>query len=137
MRGATILAAAAVIAVAASTRAAGETDEQRARGRYLAHDVAMCVQCHSPRKQDGTLIEERLFHGAPVPIAAPRWAKAWAAEAPSLAGLPGREEEILIGVLTTGRRPDGRVPQPPMPPFRMSVEDALAIAAYLRSLSSD
>jgi hypothetical protein len=25
----------------------------------------------------------------------------------------------------------------PMPPFRMSVEDALAVAAYLRSLPSD
>src|SRR5262250_32718 len=27
------------------------------RGRYLANDVAMCVQCHSPRDENGALIE--------------------------------------------------------------------------------
>jgi hypothetical protein len=35
----------------------------------------------------------------------------------------------------TGRRPSGRVPDPPMPPFRLSREDAEAIVAYLRSLA--
>jgi mono/diheme cytochrome c family protein len=111
-----------------------ETDAQRERGRYLTHDVAMCVQCHTPRNENGVLIEEQLFQGARVPVAQPPWTTDWAAEAPALAGLPGREEEFLISVLTTGHRPTGRVPQPPMPPFRMSHEDAEAVAAYLRSL---
>jgi mono/diheme cytochrome c family protein len=104
------------------------------RGRYLTHDVAMCIQCHTPRDHEGALVLEHAFEGAPVPLPPPPWGGAWAVEAPALAGLPGREEEFLIGVLTTGRRPTGRVPMPPMPSFRMTVEDAQSVAAYLRSL---
>ena len=31
------------------------------RGRYLTHSVAMCVQCHSPRDDQGAIIVGREF----------------------------------------------------------------------------
>jgi mono/diheme cytochrome c family protein len=128
-----IALAGALVLTAAGPRHDSQT-RQIERGRYLAHSVAMCVQCHTPRDHEGNLILERAFEGAPVPLPQPPWRTEWAAEAPAIAGLPGLEEQFLVPVLTTGQRPSGRVPLPPMPPFRMSREDAEAVAAYLRSL---
>ncbi|MBI5424207.1 MAG: c-type cytochrome [Opitutae bacterium] len=34
----------------------------------------------------------------------------------------------------TGVKPDGSMPRPPMPQFRLSEEDARAVVAYLRAL---
>jgi hypothetical protein len=104
------------------------------RGKYLAEQVAMCVQCHSPRDAEGELDRHTLFKGARIPIASPFPNKQWALSAPRIAGLPGWEEEDFITLLMTGSRPTGEVPRPPMPPFRMSREDASAIAAFLISL---
>ncbi len=105
------------------------------RGRYLTHQVAMCVQCHTPRHPDGSLDETRLFQGAPVPFDhAPFPGMAWASMAPAIAGLPGFSDEDEITLLTTGHRPSGRTPQSPMPPFRFTRDDAAAIVAYLRQL---
>jgi mono/diheme cytochrome c family protein len=128
----TALAMAACAGLAAPARA---VDPKIERGRYLTHDVAMCVQCHSPRTHDGTLIETREFLGAPVPFERPPFPNMrWAARAPAIAGLPGFSDEDEITLLTTGHRPSGRTPDPPMPPFRFSRADAEAIVAYLRSL---
>ena len=129
------LTAAVAVALAHPTFA-GSAD-RIARGRYLAHHVAMCVQCHSPRLPDGTLDETKLFTGAPVPFAdAPFPGMHWASRAPAIAGLPGFSDEDEIMLLTTGHRGSGRVPDPPMPPFRFDRDDAAAIVAYLRSLGA-
>jgi hypothetical protein len=40
-----------------------------------------------------------------------------------------------IVFLTTGQRPDGSTPRPPMPEFRMNQSDAAAVVAYLKSIS--
>jgi hypothetical protein len=37
-------------------------------------------------------------------------------------------------LLQTGKSARGYVPRPPMPPFRMTQEDAAAVVAYLKSL---
>lgn len=105
-----------------------------ARGRYLTHSVAMCVQCHTPRNADGTLDETRIFQGAAIPVESPFRGQEWAIQAPAIAGLAGFNEEDELSLLTTGHRRDGHVPKPPMPPFRLSNEDARAVIAYLRSL---
>lgn len=110
--------------------------EQLARGEYLTKHVAMCVQCHSPRDKDGNLIESDLFGGAPIPIASPFPGQDWAYDAPALAGLPALQEGDVIVLLTTGRLPTGSRPRPPMPPFRLSPEDATAVVEYLKSLPS-
>jgi len=105
------------------------------QGHYLTTQVAMCVMCHSPRDRSGRLIEDRLFRGAPMPVRSPFPGQQWAFTAPSIAGLPGGwTEDDLVRLLTTGRRPDGTQPMPPMPPFRMNEADARAVAAFLLSL---
>lgn len=105
------------------------------RGRYLVHDVAMCVICHSPHFPSGELNPRRLLHGGRIPLESPFSRQEWAFTAPRLAGLPGGwTEERLIELLMTGQRPEGPPPRPPMPPFRMNREDAAAVAAYLKSL---
>lgn len=104
------------------------------RGRYLTHSVAMCVECHSPRSEDGELLHDQEFHGAPMPVDGPRFARDWALRAPAIAGLPGWTEADAITLLMTGRRPTGEMPRRPMPPFRLDQEDATAVVRYLKSL---
>ncbi len=109
-------------------------DSPVARGRYLVHHVAMCVQCHSPRNAAGDLIPDRLLTGAPMPVSPPAGRDDWGLTAPHLAGLPGWEPEAIETLLVTGRLPNGFAPDAPMPPFRLSREDANAVVAYLKSL---
>lgn len=104
------------------------------RGRYLVHDVAQCVQCHSPRDEAGNIVERRALRGAPIPVRSPYPQVDWAFQAPQIAGLPGWEPEDVVFLLQNGHRPDSRVPLPPMPKFRMNEADARAVVAYLTSL---
>ena len=106
-----------------------------ARGEYLTHHVSMCVVCHSPKTRSGDVILEQQFQGGAIPFERP-WPESqkWAARAPALAKLPGFSDEEVVHILTTGTRFSGQRPQPPMPPFRLSQQDAEAIVAYLKSL---
>lgn len=108
--------------------------DQFARGKYIAHHVAMCVECHSPRDENGKLIESKLFKGAPMPVAAPPYPGIdWAFQAPDIAGLVGYDDEAKL--LMTGIVPrTGKAPRRPMPSFQMTQEDAEAVVAYLKSL---
>lgn len=103
-------------------------------GAYLVNHVAMCVQCHTPRDNQGNLIEQKLLDGAPIPVVSPYPNNPWAFRAPKIAGLPGWQDGDTITLLMTGKRPNGVSPKPPMPPFRMTEQDAAAVVAYLRSL---
>ena len=126
----------ATLFVPISFAAASENAVQK--GEYLVKHVAMCVQCHTPRDQQGELDQTQLLQGAPIPMGSPFAAQTWAFKAPKLTGLPGGySQEDLIQLLQTGRTPRGNFPQPPMPPFRMTQEDAAAVAAYLASLPND
>jgi mono/diheme cytochrome c family protein len=105
------------------------------RGKYIVEDVAMCVQCHTPRDASGNLIREEYLNGAPVPVKAPPYPEMnWALKAPAIAGLIGYTREQGVRLLTAGVTREGRMPNPPMPPFRMSDRDAEAVVAYLKSL---
>jgi mono/diheme cytochrome c family protein len=133
--GALVVAGLAVLAGGQRPDPGGPEAARAARGEYLVKQVAMCVQCHSPRDDRGELDYERLFQGAPIPVKSPWTRQEWAPQAPSLAGLPGGwSEEQLPNFLQTGKDINGRGPRRPMPPFRMNREDALAVAAYLKSL---
>jgi len=57
-------------------------------GRYIAENVAMCIQCHSPREANGELIRSRAFSGAAIPVRKPSQLNTWAEYAPRIAGLP-------------------------------------------------
>jgi len=105
-----------------------------AQGEYLANRVAMCVQCHSPRDAEGNVILTERFHGGAIPVLSPYPNRQFASQAPNIAGLPGFTDDQIIALLTEGRATDRTPPRPPMPPFRMSRQDAQAIVAYLRTL---
>ena len=128
-----------VISVACGVSAAQmstprSSPDQLERGQYLVEHVAMCVQCHTPRNAQGELDRTRLLQGAPIPVPAPFPMSQWAFEAPKIAGLPGWMAEDAVRLLQTGRSAKGYAPRPPMPPFRMTREDAAAVVAYLKSL---
>lgn len=123
--------------LAASSQAPGGAPGQAAtvaRGEYLANRVAMCVQCHSRRDHQGDLIESQKFRGGAIPVLSPYPDTPFAYQAPSIAGLSGLTDEQVIALLTRGRATRRPAPNPPMPPFRMTQQDAEAIVAYLRSL---
>ena len=105
------------------------------RGKYIVDHVAMCVECHTPRDKTGRMIRAEYLKGAPVPVDAPPYpGMKWALKAPAIAGLPGYTKEEGVRLLTRGMTSDGRTPNPPMPPFRLSIQDAEAVVAYLKSL---
>jgi mono/diheme cytochrome c family protein len=107
---------------------------QLERGRYLVHDVAQCVVCHSPKDARGNVVERRLLTGSPMPAKSPYRDIDWAFYCPQLVGLPGWEKDDAIYLLRHGHRRNGRAPRPPMPTFRMTEEDATAVVEYLMSL---
>jgi mono/diheme cytochrome c family protein len=111
-------------------------DARIERGRYLTHDVAMCVQCHTPRQEDGSLIEGKEFTGAPFPVTAPPFIASgeWCVVTPPIAGLPGFTKDEAVQFFMNGARLGSHQPKWPMPPFRMSRDDAEAVVAYLMSL---
>jgi len=109
---------------------------QRERGRYIAHDVAMCVQCHTPRDASGALIEEEEFMGAAFPVAAPSFIPegAWCVTTPRIAGLPGFTDDEAVEFFMNGARLGRHQPKWPMPPFHLNRADAEALVACLRTL---
>ena len=106
-----------------------------ARGKYLVDQVAMCVECHTPRDEHGALLRDRYLEGAPIPVKPPPYPRVkWAVLAPAIVGLPGYTEEEGVRLLMKGITRDGRKPDAPMPAFRLNRADAESIVAYLRSL---
>jgi mono/diheme cytochrome c family protein len=107
-----------------------------ARGKYIVEGVAMCGTCHTPRTESGDLDHVRWLDGAVLWLLPAQPTSNWPLRAPRIAGSPAASDDELIRLLTTGIWKDGSRLRPPMPQFRMSREDAEAIVAYLRSLSS-
>jgi len=134
MRAVKLVGGVVLLAVARLSLAAAPEEQKTVRGSYLVNHVAMCVQCHTPRDANGDLNRARLLKGAPIPVRSPFPNQTWAFAAPAIAGLPGWTTEDSVTLLTTGRRLNGYMPKRPMPPFRLTREDAEAVVAYLRSL---
>jgi hypothetical protein len=127
--------------VMASTAGKGEVgleggvEGDASHGRYLVEHVAMCVECHSPRDQQGQVLESQALLGAPIPLGGPPWQGPWAIRAPRIRGLPGYDDRQALRLLMEGGiGRDGRRLDPPMPPFRMMRQDAVDVIAYLRSM---
>jgi len=112
----------------------GVAHAQIARGKYIVENVGMCGDCHTPRDAKGGLIASQALHGAPLGMQ-PIHPMPFAAVAPRIAGLPaGWTLEQTATFLHTGKRPNRTEPLPPMPPYRLSQQDAHAVAEYLKSL---
>jgi Cytochrome c len=131
-----LVAAAAVLwraPVAGQGKGEKKNDGAIQRGAYLVNTVAQCGNCHTPRNAKGELDTTRHLQGAPI------WFKStkikfekWEDAAPDLtsSGLASKwGEEKLVKFLSTGGQADA-----PMPVFKLTVGDARAVVAYLRSL---
>jgi mono/diheme cytochrome c family protein len=104
-------------------------------GRYLVERVVMCIECHSPRDAQGNRVRGEEFTGGTIWFAPP-WKANWADRAPRIRGLPGYTPELMVRLLTQGAVDrQGLQLRPPMPPFRMTPQDAADVYAYLSSLN--
>ena len=102
-------------------------------GRYLVERVVMCFECHSTRDAQGNIIAATRFFGGPMPVRAP-WPADWPTVIPRIAGFPGYTDELAIRLLTQGAiKRDGTQLRRPMPPFRLTPQDAADVVAYIRS----
>ena len=117
-----------------NAQAKQETQGTVERGRYIVESVAMCELCHAPRDEHGNPDRGRWLKGGPVQLRPSYPAPSWAQVAPRIAGRPPGTDAEFIQLLTTGISRTGSPPNPPMPPFRMSRQDAEAVLAYLKSL---
>ena len=124
------------LVIAAGTDNQAVSKQEVTRGKYLVEQVAMCIQCHTPRDASGQLLLTRYLQGAAVPVPAPaNFQIEWAYKAPAIAGLPGYTRQEGIRLLMDGMTPDRRTPKAPMPKFRLTRPDAEAVVDYLKSLS--
>jgi mono/diheme cytochrome c family protein len=113
-------------------------DAQTERGKYLV-EVGGCGDCHTPGSFLGHPDMARYLGGSDVGFAVPG---AGVFVGPNLTpdkatGLGNWTEQEIVTAFTKGVRPDGRILAPVMPwrgLARLTKADALAIAAYLKSL---
>src|SRR5262245_20099381 len=103
-------------------------------GRYIAEQVAMCVECHSGRDGQGNIIDAQRYMGGVIPFSPP-WPNDWAPRAPRNKGLPGYDDAAALRLLTEGAIDrHGMQLRPPMPRFRMTTQDAADVIAFLRTV---
>jgi len=138
MSGRAVLFFVAAIVAAAPVAAAHAADAQVERGKYLV-TFGGCGDCHTPGHFLGHPDTTRYLGGSDVGFALP---DAGVFVGPNLTpdketGLGNWTAEQIAAAITTGTRPDGRMLAPVMP-WRdfayLTKSDALAIAAYLKSL---
>jgi mono/diheme cytochrome c family protein len=135
MKYVAIWLASAALAAAATGAAAQDRAALVKRGDYLVNNIGGCNDCHSPLDATGKIPPGRALTGAQLIFAPTVPLPEWAPVAPPLAGGPADYTEAqLVSFLQTGKRPDGSTARPPMPAFRLTEEDARAVAAYLASL---
>jgi mono/diheme cytochrome c family protein len=94
----------------------------------------MCQLCHTRRDENGTPDQGEWLMGGPLQLRPAYPAPQWATSVPRIAGGPPGTEADFIKLVTTGIARTGQPPNPPMPQFRMSRQDAEAVFAYLKSL---
>lgn len=109
-------------------------------GEYLVNKASMCVDCHTPKDDQGQPDSSKNLRGSMIPLRPKEETKAWAEAAPDITGegLAGKwSEEEMVKFLTTGNNPYGKQARPPMPAFRLNQSDARAIFLYLKSLPDE
>jgi hypothetical protein len=116
-----------------ASTAAGSS--QLARGKYIVEDVAVCSQCHTPHNSARQLDQSKWLEGGPLWLRPAEPVENWPLQVPRIAGNPPGTDAEMIRLLTTGVWRDNKQLRPPMPQFRLSVEDAQAVIAYLKTLT--
>ena len=107
------------------------------RGKYLVEDVGKCADCHTPRNRFGRPIKSKWLEGTVLNLKPIHPVPGWADKTPDIAGLPkGWRQKDMVKFLTTGIDIKGKFARPPMPGYRLTKKDAIAVTDYLKSLSS-
>lgn len=122
----------AVTALHSTAAEATGKDALIKRGEYLVNEVARCGDCHTPMGKDGQFDKTRHLQGGKLAFIPRVKPKEWEDEAPDItaSGKGGRwSQEKWVRYLTSGKGSEA-----PMPPYKLAVEDARAIAAYCASL---
>ena len=133
----TIFETMVVLAVFASALARSDAADAALakRGQYLVDAAGACADCHTARDWKGALDHDHWLQGAKLDFK-PARLMPWADYAPGIAGLPKFATDAeAVTFFETGLR-NGRKCAPPMPQYRFSHDDAVAIVSYLRSLPS-
>jgi mono/diheme cytochrome c family protein len=110
----------------------GQGDALIKRGAYLVNEVGQCGECHTPRNDKGVLDATKHLQGGPLWFTSKIKFKKWENNVPDItaSGKAGAwTEERMVKFFTTGEKVDM-----PMPAYHMTVDDAKAVTAYLRSL---
>jgi mono/diheme cytochrome c family protein len=104
------------------------------RGAYLVNGPGHCAECHSPRDFLGGVVSGKRFAGGPSPEGE--------GFVPNItqAGLKDWSEDDIAYLLESGNLPDGDSVGGAMTPVirntsRLSDEDRMAMAVYLKSLA--
>ena len=96
----------------------------------------MCTQCHTPRDSEGNPDRSRWLQGGPVPYQPSTPTGDWPQSEPRIGGNPPAPDTDMVKLLTTGIWITGNRLRPPMPQFRMTVSDAQAVVAYLKTVKA-
>ncbi len=127
----------AFVAVLTGCEPVGKTGPQQlSRGKYLVENVGMCQDCHTPRDERGQFDRSKWLQGARMDARPSHPVPNWTSDVPGIAGLPRLGDAAVIKLLETGVMPNGKQARPPMPQLRLTHEDAVAVADYLKSLPS-
>lgn len=121
------MAAAAVVGLTTASVSQNNQAASAARGKYLANNVAMCLECHG-----------EAYKGQMLPF------KAVDPKIPFMPLAPGIRQTDLQGkkytqaslskVLQTGKRVNGDPFIKPMPSYKLNKQDADDVSAYFFSL---
>ena len=109
------------------------------RGRYLVTALGHCAECHSPRDTQGALVATAWLQGN---AKGPDGWKVPALAGPGVKAFSDWSREEIAAYLQTGAKPDFDSAQGPMAEVitegtkYLTAEDRLAIADYLKSLST-
>ena len=121
---------------AAPAKTAAKPTGNVERGRYIVEDVAFCANCHTPRTKGTDFDRAHWLQGGPLFWQPAHPVPNYPQLVPRIGGQPPATDAQMITLLTTGLWTDGKPLRAPMPPFHMSKEDAEAVVAYLKSIST-
>ena len=113
--------------------------DKAARGKYLVEEVARCQECHTPKLPEGQFNKEKWLKGAVLNVQPIDPIKGWHKTSPDLTA-SGRlwqghwGQAALVKLLSTGLGPGGNPADPPMPTYKMALDDAEAVVEYLKTL---
>jgi mono/diheme cytochrome c family protein len=109
-----------------------------ARGKYLVEEIAKCQDCHTARTATGEPDKDKWLKGAALSFKPVNEVPKWHSAAPDLSSTGALWQrwgiDGMVKFLETGKNPRGNAADPPMPAYKLTHDDAVAIATYLKSL---